>query len=82
MNQQTALKLKWSADDDFYIENAFSFELTNEEDGFYYFWKGIKNKMMAAHRINNSSSRSHCILNFTIKQFDVTQPENIITSKL
>jgi len=38
--------------------------------------------MMASHRINNSSSRSHCILSFTVNQVDSKDPDNIITSKL
>ena len=52
------------------------------EDGFKYFWKGLKNKMMASHRINNSSSRSHCILSFTLTQIDVNNADNVIISKL
>ena len=38
--------------------------------------------MMASHRINNSSSRSHSILTFTVTQTDLKNPENIIISKL
>lgn len=37
---------------------------------------------MASHRINNSSSRSHCILSFTISQVNTQFPDNIIVSKL
>lgn len=37
---------------------------------------------MASHRINNSSSRSHCILSFTLTQIDVNNPDNVIVSKL
>lgn len=53
---------------DVQIENVYQFECSNVEDGFKYFWKGLKNKMMASHKINNSSSRSHCILSFTVNQ--------------
>lgn len=38
--------------------------------------------MMASHRINESSSRSHCILTFIVSQVDVKNPENVIISKL
>lgn len=38
--------------------------------------------MMASHRINNSSSRSHCILSFIVSQQDIKNPENVIVSKL
>ncbi len=66
------LKLKWNgSSDDVIIENLFYFDCANVEDGFKYFWKGLKNKMMASHRMNNSSSRSHCVLCFTITQMDI-----------
>ena len=76
------LKIKMTANNDCIIENVFQFECPAVEDGFKYFWKGLKNKMMASHRINNSSSRSHCILSFTVNQIDLKDPDNIITSKL
>ena len=61
------LKMKWNGtSDDVFIENLFCFDCTSVEDGFKFFWKGLKNKMMASHRMNNSSSRSHCILTFTV----------------
>ena len=66
------LKLRINAaTDEVIIENVFTFECQNEDDGFKYFWKGLKNKMMASHRINNSSSRSHCILTFIVCRQDM-----------
>jgi kinesin family protein 4/21/27 len=76
------LKLKWNTNDEISIENVFCFDCPSFEDGLKYFWKGIKNKVMASHRINNSSSRSHCLLTFNVQQIDVNNPENIIVSKL
>ena len=76
------LKIKLGANDNVSIENVYQFECHTVEDGFKYFWKGLKNKMMASHRINESSSRSHCILSFTITQVDVKNPDNVIISKL
>ena len=67
---------------DITIENVYQFECHNVQDGFKYFWKGLKNKMMASHKINNSSSRSHCILSFTITQVELQNPDNVIISKL
>jgi hypothetical protein len=59
---QPGLKLKWTPNDDAVIENLYCFECQNVEECMKQFWKGLKNKMMAAHRINNASSRSHCVL--------------------
>lgn len=76
------LKIKIKTNNDVQIENVYQFECQTVEDGFKYFWKGLKNKMMASHRLNNSSSRSHCILTFTVTQTDIKDPENAIVSKL
>lgn len=76
------MRLRWANNEEIHIENLFNFECTGLESGFHYFWKGLKNKVMASHRMNNSSSRSHCILTFTVQQIDLKTPENIIMSKL
>jgi len=77
------LKVKWNPQtDDVIIENAFEFECKTPEDALKYFWKGLKNKMMASHAMNNQSSRSHCILSFRVTQIDTQNAENTIVSKL
>jgi hypothetical protein len=39
--------------------------------------------MMASHRLNTASSRSHCILTLQVHQFDIKNPEgSVILSKL
>ena len=43
---------------------------------------GIRNKVLAAHRLNNTSSRSHCILTLTVESYDPNNPHSIISSKL
>ena len=61
------LRLKMNAlTDEVMIENVFIFECNSIEDAFKYFWKGLKNKVMASHNMNQSSSRSHCILTFVV----------------
>jgi hypothetical protein len=40
------------------------------------FWKGLKNKMMASHKLNGASSRSHCILTLMVNQFDTKNPNS------
>ena len=61
------LKLKWTPTDDAVIENLYSFDCPTSEDAMALFWKGLKNKMMASHRLNTASSRSHCILTLSLQ---------------
>jgi len=82
MDGVPGLKIKTGGNGAVTIENVYQFECHDVRDAFKYFWKGLKNKMMASHRINNSSSRSHSILTFTVTQVDVKSQENIIISKL
>ena len=59
--------------DEVSIENVYIFECAGVQDAYKYFWKGLKNKVMASHNMNQSSSRSHCILTFTVHQEDLTR---------
>lgn len=68
--------------DEVTVENAFVFSCETEEDALKYFWKGLKNKMMSSHAMNNQSSRSHCILTFTVSQVNPANAETTILSKL
>lgn len=66
-NKYKGLKLKMNPlTDEVILENVFISECANVEDAFKYFWKGLKNKVMASHNMNQSSSRSHCILTFVV----------------
>lgn len=47
-----------------------------------YFHYGLKNKIMASHALNDSSSRSHCILTITVESIEVDNPDNIVVSNL
>ena len=83
--QSQGLKLKMNAlTDEVTIENVYIFECSSMEDGFKYFWKGLKNKVMSSHNMNQSSSRSHCILTFIVYQQDLSKndPSAQIVSKL
>ena len=67
-NVANGLKLKMNVlNDEVIIENVYIFECAEVEDAFKYFWKGLKNKVMSSHNINQSSSRSHCILTFIVQ---------------
>ena len=43
---------------------------------------GIKNKVVASHNMNNSSSRSHSMLSMTVEQVEAANPDNVVVSKL
>ena len=61
--------------DEVTIENVYIFECATHEDAYKYFWKGLKNKVMSSHNMNQSSSRSHCILTFIVQQEDLTRTD-------
>lgn len=61
--------------DEVTIENVYIFECASHEDAYKYFWKGLKNKVMSSHNMNQSSSRSHCILTFIVQQEDLTRTD-------
>ena len=37
--------------DEVIIENVFIFDCAGTDDAFKYFWKGLKNKVMASHNM-------------------------------
>ena len=43
---------------------------------------GIKNKVMASHKLNIASSRSHCILTLQVESISLDNPDHVIRSKL
>ena len=57
------------------------FECKSPEDVLTLFHFGIKNKVVASHRMNNASSRSHSILTVSVEQVDIANPDNVVLSK-
>ena len=64
------------------VENLYTFECKSASEVMELFRIGIRNKVLAAHRLNNASSRSHTILTITVESLDPNNPHSIITSKL
>jgi hypothetical protein len=65
------------------VENLYTFECKSAEDVLQLYNFGVKNKVVASHNMNNSSSRSHSILTITVEGIDQKNPENSkVTSKL
>ena len=76
------LKLKWNKNDIFTVENLYTFECKTVDDVLALYHFGIKNKVIASHNMNNSSSRSHSILSLTVEQVDMSNLDNVVVSKL
>jgi len=57
---------------------------TNREiaRGRNYFLNGMKKRLVASHRMNQSSSRSHCIFTLYVEQQHALFPAKIVHSKL
>ena len=65
------------------IENVYNFDCNSEDEAQKYFLKGLANKTVAAHNLNQASSRSHSILTFIVTQEDISRKETVnISSKL
>lgn len=75
------LKMRWSKQEDFYVENLYVHPCSNASEVLTHFHAGLKNKIMAAHNLNSASSRSHCILSLTIEGVD-TEGGGIVCGKL
>ena len=63
------LKLKL-VKDIFTVENLYTFECRSADDVLALYHFGLKNKVVASHNMNNSSSRSHSMLKISIECVD------------
>ena len=75
------LKLKWINYETYQVQNLFTFEVKKFEECMFLFKEGIKNKIMASHKMNHASSRSHTIFSLTVNKTNVKDPDNVISSK-
>ncbi|CAG9327895.1 unnamed protein product [Blepharisma stoltei] len=75
------LKLRWNKQEEFYVENLCVHPCYSPQEVLSHYHAGLKNKIMAAHNLNSTSSRSHCLLSLTIEAVD-TESGGILTSKL
>jgi kinesin family member 6/9 len=58
------LKLRLKKNNDFLVENLSVHPITSYNTAINLFQRGVKKKIMDSHKLNLSSSRSHCI--FTV----------------
>lgn len=78
--RQGGLKMRWNKQDEFYIENLYSYPCYDPEEVLNHYHRGLKNKIMASHNLNANSSRSHCIFCMTVEALD--KSGRILRSKL
>ena len=76
------LKMRWNKHQQFIVENLFEGQCRNQNDAMKWWKKGQKNKIMGAHKMNISSSRSHSILTIRVTSYDMEDPSDLIESKL
>ena len=62
------LKLRWNQERGFYAENLYVVEVESVEDALRVFHTGLRGKVMASHRMNAASSRSHCIFRVHVER--------------
>uniref|UniRef100_K3X0N4 Kinesin-like protein n=1 Tax=Globisporangium ultimum (strain ATCC 200006 / CBS 805.95 / DAOM BR144) TaxID=431595 RepID=K3X0N4_GLOUD len=82
-SSSSGLKLRWSAAREFYVENLRILECQSAQQVLAHFHEGIKHKVMASHRLNAASSRSHCIFTIYVESCDPNDSANdVLQSKL
>ena len=72
------LKLRWSPQKEFFVDNLFIEEVESADDALHLFQKGVRNKRMAETRMNSASSRSHCMLTLQVQQMATDRAEHVL----
>jgi kinesin family protein 4/21/27 len=67
------LKLRFK-NDNFVVDNLYTFECKTRNDVFDLFHFGLNNRIVATHRLNHASSRSHSVLTLTVESVDLNNP--------
>ena len=75
------LGIRWTKQDQFYVENLAFKPCRTPQDVVEYFHAGLRNKVIGSHNLNKTSSRSHCILSLVVEAIDAEEG-TICTSKL
>lgn len=80
--QDQGLRIRWNKNEQFTVENLYVFKCDSPEHALQLYNKGVKNKIVASHNLNQASSRSHCIFTLTLDIVDNAAVDNTIVSKL
>ncbi|KXZ47551.1 FAP125 protein [Gonium pectorale] len=76
------LRMRWSQQEEFYLENLFTPEVESAEEAIQAFQAGVANKVMASHRLNASSSRSHCLFTLHVSSAPADSPLELRSARL
>jgi hypothetical protein len=73
MQTEEGLRIRWSKEEQFAVENLYAVECPSAVEAINVYNYGIKNRIMATHKLNIASSRSHTILTITVKSSYLNQ---------
>jgi hypothetical protein len=76
------LKIRWDTKQEFYLENLYINECNNAQDTVQFYLTGLKKRIIAAHKLNATSSRSHCIFTLYLQRTESDYNGEINQSKL
>lgn len=76
------LRLRWTKQDGFFVENLFQSECRSAAEALDLFRAGVANKVVASHRMNVASSRSHCVFTLQVESWPRGRPEELVKAKL
>jgi hypothetical protein len=76
------LKIRWTRDDHFQVENLYVFECETPDQMREMFFLGVKEKVMGSHHMNVQSSRSHCLFTIYVHVWDPSSPECVVKAEL
>lgn len=78
----TGLRVRWSPEKEFYVENLYIHQCNTPQEARDYFISGLKRRKVASHRLNASSSRSHSIFTLYVDRVNPRFPDTRVSSKL
>ncbi|KAJ9522033.1 hypothetical protein QJQ45_005071 [Haematococcus lacustris] len=76
------LRMRWSRDHEFYLENLFRVECSSAAEVMDQYRAGVASKVMASHKLNAASSRSHALLTLTVDSAPLGSPGEAVSAKL
>ena len=82
LKNKEGLKLRWTRNDQFVVENLYTFECSSPSQMREMFLQGVREKVMGSHHMNVQSSRSHCLFTIHVHSWDAHNPELVRKSEL
>jgi hypothetical protein len=79
---QNGLRIRWTKKEQFVVENLYVFEVNTAREVLDLFKYGSKQRVVAEHNLNDTSSRSHSIFSITVESQDLRDTHNVTISKL